>query len=103
MMFLRKKLIRALNIRLIGGPDEFQREARYACKIIHKWRKRHPQARLRERILHDALIDTWNDLHGFKQWRRVEVDLAVVAEMVTRRSHRVRSRKSQERPKSGWF
>ena len=102
-MFLRKKLIRALNIRLIGGADEFKHEVVYACKLISKWRKRHPQVRLRERILHDALIDTWNDLHGFKQWRKVEVDLAVVAEMVVRRPHRMRSRKSQERPKFGWF
>ncbi len=81
-MFLADKLKRALNMRLLGGPDEFKQEARYARKILAKWRRRHPKKRLTPRIVEDALIDTWNDLHGFKEWRKVEVDLAVIAERV---------------------
>ncbi|MGI9104258.1 MAG: hypothetical protein ACR2IF_17595 [Terriglobales bacterium] len=102
-MFLTRKLIRAINNRLIGGPHDFDEEAEYARKLIAKWRKRHPKKRLTARIVQDALINTWNDLHGFKEWRRVEVDLAVIADNVTRRSRRKPSRKSQERPKFGWF
>jgi len=102
-MFLTDKLIRALNMRLLGGPDEFMREARYARKIIAKWRRRHPKSRLTVRVVHDALIDTWNDLHGFKKWREVEVDLAMVAERVVLGSRRKRPRKWMERPRRGWF
>ena len=101
-MFLTRKIIRALNNRLIGGPDEFRREAEHARKQIAKWRHRRPK-RLSARVMQDALIETWNQLHGFKEWRKVEVDLAVVANRITRRSHRMRSRKSQERPRFGWF
>jgi hypothetical protein len=51
----------------------------------------------------DALIDTWNDLHGFKEWRKVEVDLAMAAEFAVLGSRRKRPRKYLERPKRGWF
>ncbi len=102
-MFFTRKLTRAINHRLIGGPHDFDEEVRYTRKIIAKWRKRHRKKRLTARVVQDALIDTWNDLHGFKEWRKVEVDLAVIADNVTRRSHRKPSRKSQERPKFGWF
>jgi hypothetical protein len=102
-MFFTRKIMRALSIRLIGGPEEFRREAEHARKQIAKWRRRRPKRRLTARVMQDALIETWNQLHGFKEWRRVEVDLAVVADLITRRSHRMRSRKSQERPKFGWF
>ena len=102
-MSLARKIIRELNNRLLGGPDEFRREAQHARKQIAKWRHRRPKRRLTARVLQDALIETWNQLHGFKEWRKVEVDLAVVADRITRRSHRVRSRKSQERPRFGWF
>jgi hypothetical protein len=95
--------MRALSNRLIGEPDEFRREAEHARKQIAKWRHRRPKRRLTSRVMQDALIETWNQLHGFKEWRRVEVDLAVVADRITSRSHRKRSRKSQERPKFGWF
>jgi hypothetical protein len=102
-LFLTRKIIRALSNRLIGGPDEFRREAQHARRQIAKWRHRRPKRRLTSRVMQDALIETWNQLHGFKEWRKVEVDLAVVADRITRRSHRVRSRKSQERPRFGWF
>jgi len=102
-MFLTRKIIRALNNRLIGGPEEFRREAEHARKLIAKWRHRRPKRRLTSRVMQDALIETWNQLHGFKEWRKVEVDLAVVADRITRGSHRMRSRKSQERPRFGWF
>jgi hypothetical protein len=102
-LFLTRKIIRALCIRLIAGPDGFRQEAKYARKLIAKWRHRRPKRRLTARVMQDALIETWNQLHGFKEWRRVEVDLAVAADLITRRSHRVRSRKSQERPRFGWF
>jgi hypothetical protein len=102
-LFLTRKIIRALNNRLIAGPDEFRREAKHARKLIAKWRRRRPKRRLTARVMQDALIETWNQLHGFKEWRKVEVDLAVAADLITRRSHRVRSRKSQERPRFGWF
>ena len=102
-MFLTRKIIRELNNRLIGGPNEFRREAEHARKQIAKWRHRRPKRRLTARVMQDALIETWNQLHGFKEWRKVEVDLAVVADRITRRSHRRRSRKSQERPRFGWF
>jgi hypothetical protein len=102
-LFLTRKIIRELNNRLISGPDEFRREAEHARKQIAKWRHRRPKRRLTSRDMQDALIETWNQLHGFKEWRKVEVDLAVVADRITRRSHRRRSRKSQERPRFGWF
>jgi hypothetical protein len=102
-LLLTRKIIRALNNRLIGGPDEFRREAEHARKQIAKWRHRRPKRRLTARVMQDALIETWNQLHGFKEWRKVEVDLAVVADRITRRSHRKRSRRSQQRPKFGWF
>ena len=102
-LFLTRKIIRALNNRLIGGPDEFRSEAEHARKQIAKWRHRHRKHRLTARVMQDALIETWNQLHGFEEWRKVEVDLAVVADAITRHSHRVRSRKSQQRPRFGWF
>jgi hypothetical protein len=95
--------MRALSHRLIGEAEEFRPEAEHARKQIAKWRRRHPKKRLTARIMQDALIETWNQLYGFKEWRRVEVDLAVVADEITRRTHRKRSRKSQERPRFGWF
>jgi hypothetical protein len=102
-MFLTRKIMRALSYRLIGSPEEFRPEAEHARKQIAKWRRRRPKRRLTARVMQDALIETWNQLHGFKEWRKVEVDLAVVADLITRHSHRKRSRKSQERPKFGWF
>jgi hypothetical protein len=102
-MYLTDKLIRALNMRLLGGTEEFKQEARYARRIIAKWRHRHPKKRLSVHVVHDALIDTWNDLHGFKEWRKVEVELAMAAERVVMGSRRKRPRKSMERPRGGWF
>lgn len=95
--------MRALNNRLLSTPDEYRREAEHARKIIAKWRHRHPAKRLTASVVQGALGDVWNLYFGFEEWRKVEVDLAVAADTVTRRSHRVRSRKSLVRPRHGWF
>ncbi len=102
-MYLTRKIMRALNGRLLSTPDGHRYEAEYARRIVAKWRKRNRSKRLTARVVQDALVETWNDLYGFKEWREVEVDLACAADQVVRRRHPVRSRKSQERPRRGWF